>query len=355
MALGSMTRRSFLAAAGAGAVALSACGGGNGGEAAGDGAEGSDVIIEMITDTGGVNDQSFNQLAWAGMQKLAADKGYKVSYIESKQDSDYATNLDKAVDDGAQFVWGIGFAMGEAIQNAAEQNPDVTFASIEATNDRGVSNLTGVLFKSAEPSFVVGYIAANMSTSGKVGFVGGVTSPTIQEFEYGFYAGIEYANKVKGTKVAYQGQYAESFIDAAKGAAIAKTMIKDGCDVLYHAAGGTGVGMLEECNNSGVWSIGVDQDQAVLFPEYTTIITSSLKRVDVAIVTVTDGLMDGTYSGGDNITLSAADDAVGIAPTHDLLPDDIYNDAIALLDEIKAGNIEVPGTKEEFDAYVKSL
>ena len=338
-------------------AALAGCGGGGGSTDGGDAAEGN-VKIEMVTDTGGVNDQSFNQLAWAGMQQLNADNGWEVSYIESKQDSDYMTNLDKAVDDGSNLVWGIGFAMAEAVNTAAEQNPDVQFALIDGTNDNGAENLTGVLFKAQEPSFAVGYIAARVNKSGKVGFVGGMSSETIQQFEYGFYAGIEYANKEQGTSVTYQGQYAESFGDAAKGKSIAQKMIEDGCDVLYHAAGGTGVGMLEACNEKGVWSIGVDQDQAVLFPDYTTIITSALKKVDEAVVTVSNGIIDGSITGGENIVLGAPEDAIGIAPTHDKLDEinpDLYDETLALIEKIKSGEIEVPDTKDGLATFVAAL
>jgi len=350
MAMGSMTRRSLFGTLGVGALSLAACGGGSseGGDA------GDETIrIEMITDTGGVNDQSFNQLAWAGLERMRDEKGYEVSYMESKQDSDYMTNLDKAVDDECAVIWGIGYAMTEAINMAAEQNPDMTFGSIEGTETNN-DNLTCVLFKSQEPSFVAGYIAASMSEKGKVGFIGGMESETIQAFEYGYYAGVEYANKQNGTSVTYQGQYAESFGDAAKGKSIAQKMIKDGCDVMFHAAGGTGVGMLEACNDAGVWCIGVDQDQAALFPDYTTIITSVLKRVDNAIVSVTEDLIAGK-GVGEMLVLGAEQDAVGLADTHDLIPDGVYEPAIALFDSIKAGEIEVPDTKDKLDAFVKTL
>ncbi len=353
-----MTRRSFLTMAGLGAVSLAACGGGGGNASSGgngtEAASGSDVVIQMVTDTGGVNDQSFNQLAWAGLQKMSKEKGYKVDYIESKQDSEYATNLDKAVDAESSIVWGIGFAMSEAINAAAKQNPDVTFASIEGSNADGLSNLTAVAFKSQEPSFVVGYIAACMSSSGKVGFIGGQQSETIEDFEYGYYAGVEYANKEKGTSVKYEGQYAESFTDSSKGKAIAQKMIQGGCDVMFHAAGGAGVGMLDACNEAQVYSIGVDQDQAKLFPDYNTIITSALKRVDNAVIEVTTGLLDGTTQGGQNLVLGAAEDAVGIAETHDKLPDEVYQEAVALFEKIKTGDIKVPHTKAELEEFIKA-
>lgn len=348
-----MTRRTFAATMGAGALAaLAGCGGGSD---AGGAAADESITVEMVTDTGGVNDQSFNQLAWAGMQQLEADNGWTVNYYESKQDSDYATNLDKAVDDGSAIVWGIGFAMSDAVNEAAEANPDVLFGSIEGTNTSGAENLIAVQFRSQEPSFAVGYIAARMSESGKVGFVGGMTGETIAAFEYGYKAGIEYANAEQGTNVTCQAQYAESFGDAAKGSSIAQKMIKDGCDVLFHAAGGTGVGMLEACNDAGVWSIGVDADQAAVFPDYTTIIASALKRTDNVIVQVSNGLMDGSITGGDTIVMGAAEDAVGLADTHDNLPDDIYEATLEIFEKIKAGDIVVPGNEADYKDFVANL
>ncbi len=349
-----MTRRTFAATMGAGALAaLVGCGGGGSDEGGAEADEG--FVVRMVTDTGGVNDQSFNQLAWAGMQQLESDNGWDIDYYESKQDSDYATNLDKAVDDGSGIVWGIGYAMSDAVNEAAEANPDVLFGSIEGTNTSGAENLIAVQFKSQEPSFAVGYIAARMSESGKVGFVGGMTGETIAAFEYGYKAGIEYANAEQGTSVTCQAQYAESFGDAAKGKSIAQKMIKDGCDVLFHAAGGTGVGMLEACNDAGVWSIGVDADQAAVFPDYTTIIASALKRTDNVIVQVSNGLKDGSITGGDTIVMGAAEDAVGLADTHDNLPDDIYEATLEIFEKIKAGDIVVPGNEADFKEYVAAL
>jgi basic membrane protein A len=307
----------------------------------------------MITDVGGVHDQSFNQLSWAGLERLSDEFGWEVSYIESKQESDYITNLDKAVDDEPNLVWGIGFAMADAINQAAGQNPDVKFAAIECTNDSGVDNLTGVNFKSEESSFAVGYIAARMTKSGKVGFVGGVDSEIIQSFQNGFFAGIEYANKEQGTSVTYTGQMAESFADAAKGKSIAQKMIKDGADVVYHAAGLTGTGMIEACDEAGVMAIGVDMDQSYLAPQ--TVITSALKCVDKAIYRVSKELINEEVAGGQNMVLGAAEDGVGIAETHDLLPDDVYQAALGIIELLKAGDIQVPTTAEGLADYIASL
>ncbi len=353
-----ITRRGFAGALGLGAMAALAGCGGSGGETAVD----EELKATMVTDTGGIHDQSFNQLAWAGLEQLEAEGDWKVGYLESHQESDYVTNLDKAVDDGCRIIWGIGFAMGEAINNVAEQNPDCQFAIIDSTNDRDLPNLIGVVFRAQEPSFVVGYIAANMSSSGKVGFVGGMKSELIDQFEYGYYAGIEYANKKKGLKVTYQGQYAESFTDSAKGKSIAQKMIQDGCDVLFHAAGGTGVGMLDACKEAGVKSIGVDQDQSLVRTDDKSIITSALKRVDTAVVNVSHGVVDGTIDSGSNVAMGATEGAVGIpdniihdGETEPRLPDALYDEALDLFEQIKDGTIVVPDNQEKFNEFVKTI
>ncbi len=347
-----MTRRTFAATIGAGTLAaLAGCGGGEGGADV----SGETIKVGMVTDTGGINDESFNQLAWAGLQRLEKEFGYEISYIESKQDSDYMTNLDKLVDDGTKVIWGIGYGMTDVINEVADQNPDVIFGSVEGSNNNGLDNLTTVAFKSQEPSFVVGYIAARMSKKGKVGFIGGQKSPIIESFEYGYYGGVEFANAEQGTKVTYSGQYAESFTDAAKGKSIAQKMIEGGCDVMFHAAGGAGIGMLEACDDAKVYSIGVDQDQAAKFPEYDTIISSALKMVDVAVYDVTTGLIDGNLAGGTDEVFGAAEDGVGIAPTHDKLPDDVYEAALEILEKIKAGDIVAPTTADELKEYKASL
>lgn len=150
------------------------------------------------------------------------NKGAKVSYLESKQESDYATNLDKVVDSGNKLVWGIGFAMSDAITKAAKANPDVSYAIVDNSyGDDTPANVTGVMFNAQEPSFIVGYIAAKTTKTGKVGFVGGIKSGIIDQFQYGYQAGVQYAAKELGKDITVDVQYAESFSDASKGKAIA--------------------------------------------------------------------------------------------------------------------------------------
>ena len=287
--------------------------------------------LTMVTDTGGVNDQSFNQSAWEGMTELKDKNGWDVSYLESKQDSDYATNLDKAVDAESDLVWGVGFAMAES----------------------QVANFTGVMFRAQEPSFVVGYIAARTTKTGKVGFVGGISSALIDQFEYGYRGGVAFANKENNTNVEVSAQYAESFSDAAKGKAIANSMYSDGCDVVFHAAGGVGTGVIEAAKDANKLAIGVDRDQAYLAPE--NVLTSALKRVNVAIVEISEKILKDGQKGGTTISLGASEDAVGISEEHHLMGEDTYKAAIGLLDKIKAGSVVPPASKDDLDKYVKSL
>ena len=357
----SITRRTFIGAMGAGAlVALTGCGSPAGNSAATSTAssslsakkEGVPKII-LVTDIGTVHDQSFNELSWSGLVTLNGKYGWDVSYIDSVDEPDYKTRLDQAVADGADLIWGVGFLMGDAVREAAQEYPDVPFGIIDVAYDDPLPNLTGITFRQEECSFAVGYIAARTTKSNKVGFVGGVDSTQMQLFEQGYYAGIEYANKEQGLSVTYQGEWSGSFTDDALGQSMAYDMITDGCDVIYHAAGVVGLGVIRACSEAGVWAIGVDQDQSYLAPG--TVITSALKRVDQAIAHTTERIISGELKGGSNIVLGATEEAVGFVSSHDLLPDDLNNDALQVMEKIKAGEIIVPCTADELKAYVASL
>ncbi len=353
-----LTRRGFMKGMGASAAiasmaGIAGCSSSDGDSDAGSAAETSDITVEMVTDTGGINDQSFNQLAWAGMQQLEEENGWNVGYIESTQESDYQTNLDKCVDDGCDLIWGVGFAMADAVETCAAQNPDVQFAIIDNANSSGASNLTGVQFRAQEPSFLVGYIAGSFSSTGQVGFVGGISSDVIDQFEYGYKAGVAYANSVNGTEVEVQAQYAESFSDAAYGKSIAQAMFASGCDVVFHAAGGTGTGVIEAAQEAGLYAIGVDMDQSYLAPD--NVISSALKRVDVAVVDVSNQIISGELEGGTDITLGLTEDSVGIPEKHELVSDDIYNAAIELQESIANGDIVPPASEDECNEFIASL
>ena len=315
--------------------------------------DGTGSRIAMITDTGGINDQSFNQSAWEGLQKLRDETGADVAYIESKQSGDFPTNLETLVDNGSTLCWGIGYACADAVVEAAASNPDVNFACVDNAFGDPLPNVTGVVFRAQESSFMVGYIAAAVSKTNKVGFVGGISSEVIEQFQYGYEAGVAYANNMLGKKVQVTSQYAESFSDAAKGKSIANKMFTDGCDIVYHAAGGTGTGVIEAAKEAGRFAIGVDRDQAYLAPE--NVLTSSLKNVDVAVDLVSRQHIAGRRIGGQNMGFGLIDDAVGIPEHHENYSDEIYQAAIEIGEQIKRGAIVPPATAKELKAYKETL
>ncbi|MCG6931345.1 MAG: BMP family ABC transporter substrate-binding protein [Desulfofustis sp.] len=307
----------------------------------------ADIRIAMVTDVGGVNDQSFNQSAWEGLKRAEKDFGIKVAYKESKQDADYAPNMETLTDAGYDLIWGIGFLMGDAIKNTAEINPDQKYAIIDfAYGPETPKNVTCAVFQEEEPSFLVGYIAGKMTKTGKVGFVGGIKFPLIEKFEYGYMAGVKLANP--GAEV--MSQYAESFTDAAKGKAIANNMYQQGADIVFHASGGVGDGVIEAAKEKGKWAIGVDKDQNFLAPD--NVLTSAMKRVDNAIYDIGKRLIEGQFAGGETVVYNLKNEGVGIAPTSSKhVPAEILAEVDGLIAKIKAGELVVPATKEAFDTF----
>jgi len=312
-----------------------------------------DYMIAMITDTGGVNDQSFNQSAWEGLKQLREDTGMKVNYIESKQMSDFVTNLDVLSDAGAKLLWAIGFTTVDAVTESAAVNPELNYAVVDNAFANPPANVTGVTFRAQESSFMVGYIAASVSKTGKIGFIGGIENEVIRQFQYGYMAGAAYAGKKLGKEVSVSVQYAESFSDAAKGKAIANKMYSDGCDVIYHAAGNTGQGMIEAAKESGKWAIGVDRDQSYLAPD--NVLTSALKLVSAGVEKLSKDYMDGKQIGGQNVSYGLADGAVGIPAEHPNYSDEIYNQATEIGKQISAGAIVPPSTEDEYNTYIAGL
>ncbi len=325
-------------------VGCTSGGNGNGGEA-----ELKKVI--MVTDQGGVDDKSFNQAAWTGLSSFGdahADK-VKVDYVESHSAEDYAPNLTAAVDQGAGLVWAVGYMMAEQLTEAAENNPDNQFGIIDWAPDaaNALPNVAYVVFKEHEGSFLVGLIAGLTTKTNNVGFVGGMSGGVIEKFEVGFHAGVKAVNP----EATVQIQYAEAWDQIAKGEQIATTMINNGADVIYHAAGGTGIGVAQACDKAQVHFIGVDVDQSELTP-YT--LTSMLKRLDTAISTISEDWLNDKFEGKIH-TLGLAEDGVGYV--YD--PEKISDDVKAVVDDfeakIKSGEIVVPSSNAELPAFLDSL
>lgn len=304
----------------------------------------SDFKIGMVTDTGGVNDNSFNQSAWEGLQKLSDDTGTKVEYIQSTSDADYIPNLNQFVKDGWDLTWGIGFLMGDHIKKVADENPDSHLAIIDAVVD--APNVSSITFKEHEGSYLVGVVAGLMTETNKIGFVGGADIPVIKRFEAGFTAGVKAVNPDAEVIINYTGKFDAP--DAGKAAAA--TIYDSGADIIFHAAGSTGDGVFGEAKeraNSGkkVWVIGVDRDQSITFGNDITL-TSMMKRVDEAVFRVSKDLIEGNFKAG-IVNLGLKENAVGLPEENPNIPEDVLAKVKEYKEKIVSGEIVVPETPAE--------
>ena len=317
---------------------------------------GEALKVAMVTDEGGVHDQSFNQSAWEGLQRAQEELGVEVSYQESQQDADFAPNFETLLDAGNDLIWGVGFKLADAVLDAALANPDQKYAIVDHSyGDDTPDNVVGVMFMQEQPSFLVGYIAGKMTETNKVGFVGGIAGDIIWAFDYGYQAGVQYAAHELGKEIEILNQYAESFSDVAKGKAITQQMYQQGADIVFHAAGDVGTGVIEAAKEQGKWAIGVDRDQNYLAPD--NVLTSAMKRVDVGVYNVVKDLVEGKFPGGQTITYGLADGgAVDIAPTSNKhVPQEILDEVEELKQKIIDGEIVVPYNQETFEEFMNTL
>ena len=310
---------------------LVACGGSDNG--ADDGAV--KIKIGMVTDTGGINDQSFNQTTWEGLQALVKeDPNFEIAHLVSETEADYDTNIQTFIDDGYDLVLCTGFALAEATRKAAEANPDQKFAIIDDNSNADLPNVCCLMFAQEQASYLVGIVAGMASESGVVGYVQGMVSENMNLFGIGFIEGVLSVNP-DAEVLQYN---ANSFGDVAAGSAAVKNFVTKGADVVYHAAGGTGAGVITGCQENGIYAIGVDADQSYLAPE--TVITSAMKRVDIAAQDISKAVKDGTFKGG--VTMYDINNGgVDIAPTKDLLPEDVVAAVEAAKADLQSGAVVV--------------
>ncbi|MEH7118458.1 BMP family ABC transporter substrate-binding protein [Neobacillus vireti] len=313
--------------------------------------------VAMVTDVGGVDDKSFNQSAWEGLQKFGKDNGMQkgkggYDYVQSKSDADYATNLNTLARQDFDLVFGIGFLMQGAVDEIAKQQKDHHFAIVDSEVKE--PNVASILFKEQEASFLAGVAAAMTTKSNKIGFIGGIEGAVIERFEAGFVAGVKAAKPEATVDI----QYAGAFDKAELGQSIASKMYSSGADVIFHAAGGTGVGLFKEANDrkkknpsSEIWAIGVDSDQSNMGPD--VVLTSALKRVDNAVIDVSTKAKDGNFPGGKVALYGLAEDGVGLAPINSKAPNKaaIETAVKEWTDKIKSGAVKVPGTRAELKTF----
>ena len=269
----------------------------------------ADIKPAVIYDMGGKFDKSFNEGVWNGVKRFTEETGIEVMEFEVTNEAQRSQAMQRMVDRGATVVLGVGFAQADAIASISAENPDVQFSIIDVGWLSG-DNLRQYVFKEHEGSYLVGVAAAMASETGKVGFVGGMDIPLISKFACGYVGG---AKSVNADITVYQnmtGTTPAAWNDPVKGAELTRSQIDRGADVVYQAAGGTGVGVIQAAVDAGKLAIGVDSNQNGIAPG--SILTSMLKRVDVAAYNTFMDAKTGSFTSGVQV-LGVAEDGVGWA------------------------------------------
>ena len=341
-------------------IGLAACGGNSKKNANTKGDPQHSVV--MVTDTAGIDDKSFNQSAWEGMQEWGKEhklpegpQGY--AYIQSNEASDYTSNIDQAISSQFKTIFGIGYLLKNAVVDAADANPETNFVLIDDTVN-GKNNVASATFRDNESAYLAGVAAANTTKTNKVGFIGGVEGPVIGRFQAGFEKGVADAAKELGKEITVDTKYAASFADPAKGKALAAAMYQNGVDIIFHASGATGQGVFQEAkdlNESGsgdkVWVIGVDRDQDA-DGKYKTkdgkednfTLTSTLKGVGTAVQDIANRALEDKFPGGEHLVYGLKDGGVDL--TDGYLNDKTKEAVKTAKDKVISGDVKVPEKPE---------
>jgi basic membrane protein A and related proteins len=303
----------------------------------------SNLTVTMVTDTAGLGDQNFNDLAKRGLDEAAAKLGVKTSVIESRDQAAYEPNLTQAAE-SSDLTIGVGFLLTDAITDVAGQFADKKFLLIDSVSD--APNVASVVFKEQEGAFLAGVVAAKMTKTNKLGVVGGQKIPPVVRYVVGFEAGAKSINPDIDVIVAY----ANTFDDPALGKELSLAQYNQGADIVFPVAGKTGVGSFDAAKEKGkgVWVIAADVDQSQLGADYQLAVAR--KGVDTAVFTVTKELVDGDFKGGVQ-SLGLKEDGVGLETPGNHVPQDV----LALVDRYKAaiiaGALTVPADEDQLKAF----
>lgn len=342
--------------AGIAAIALVACNnnstttsGTTGSGTTGSQPEGKKLKVGIVYDTGGLGDKSFNDSANRGMERAKSELGIEAVTVQSKSPSDYETNIATLASDGCDLVIAVGLGMDKNMASVAPQFPKTKFAIVdgEATGD----NVRGLKFKEEQGSFLAGYLAGLMTKTNKIGFVGGMEIDLIKKFEYGYFAGAKMANpniELLGAK------FTGNWDSTDKGKASAVSLYSEGADIVYHAAGRAGLGVIKAAEEANKFAIGVDSDQDDLSKGH--VLTSMIKMVDQAVFqTIQDMLNDKFTPGVKEFDLASN----GISLSEFRFTKDLIGaENLAKIEQVKKdivdGKITVPSTEAQYNEFLKS-
>ena len=326
----------------------------------GGGSGGGGFTACQVTDTGGVDDRSFNQTAFKGLEDAAAELDFEPNYLESSSEADFAPNIEELMSQDCDMIVTVGFLLADATAEAAESEPDQLFAIVDSDlfdvaneEDRNFDNVAELVFSTDQAAFLAGYLAAGTTETGTVGTYGGINLPTVNIFMKGFQLGIEQYNEDNGTDVkligwdnaANDGLFTGDFNDQAKGRATTQSLLDQGADIIMPVAGPVGLGTIEaiEASGSNAKVIWVDTDGCVSVEESCDLfLTSVMKNMDVAVRDVILAGANDEFEGGTNQG-TLENDGVGIAPFHEFdsqVPQELKDRLDELKQQIIDGDIE---------------
>jgi basic membrane protein A len=304
---------------------------------------GATFKVGLSTDTGGLNDRSFNHLAYLGLQKAAAELGAQTRVVEATAPSDYIPNLSALAKQHYDLVIGVGFTEIDALKAVAKQFPNTHFAIVDVSNadEGGLKNVEGLLFREQEAGYLAGYaagLAAKQRHGTTVSSVGGQKQPPVDRYIAGFQAGAKAADPGVRTL----NGYSQDFDKQSKCKEIALNQIAAGSVVVFQVAAGCGLGALDAAKEKGVWGVGVDADQGFLGPY---VLTSAIKRVDTAVFEAIRDAKSGHFKGGTDAVYGLHVKGVGIGKFSPKAPAGIAAKVRKVEQEIAAGTIkDIPTT-----------
>ncbi|MEA4901568.1 BMP family ABC transporter substrate-binding protein [Desulfitobacterium sp.] len=301
-----------------------------------------DFKVALVTDVGGLNDKSFNYLANKGVDQAVKDFGITKSVVESKQMTDYETNLSRFAEEKYNLIVSVGYLMHDAVEKVSQTYPDTKFMIIDdSITDR--PNVASVLFKTEQCGYLVGMMAGlmekaqgipNMTGHNTIGVVGGMEIPPVTDYIAGYIQGAKSVNPDIKIKLNYTGK----FDDPALGKQTALSQIAAGADIVFHVAGGTGTGVIDAAKEKKVYAIGVDADQNYVAPE--TVMTSATKTMDVATYDVIKAALNNEFKSG-NLMFDLNNNGVAFTAPIKAIPQDIVDKVNGAAQQIKEGKITV--------------
>ena len=312
------------------------------------------VKVCEVTDTGGIDDKSFNATAWQGVVDAQDQLGVEGKYLVSTQQTDYAKNIQAFIDDKCDLIVTVGFLLGDDTKAAAEANPTQKFAIVDYAYDPEIANVDALTFATDQAAFMAGYAAASATKTGKVGTFGGLQIPTVTIFMDGFAMGVDYYNQQKGTSVEVlgwdaakqTGLFAGNFESTDDGRNLGQTLMDEGADIIMPVAGPVGLGTAAAVQEHGnAWVIGVDTDWTVSASQYKDItFTSVEKKMDTAVFDASKATLDGTFKGGTYVgTLENGGVGIAAIPAG-AMPDGVSAELDLIKADIIAGKIQTSPT-----------